>query len=56
VNLREQQAAVAALSLVEVLEEHFRSLAEYRAVVGLPYDEVVAGGAIGSGAPAGAQR
>lgn len=56
VNLREQQAAVAALSLVEVLEEHFRSLAEYRAVVGLPYDEVVAGGSIGSVAPADAGR
>ena len=56
VNLREQQAAIAAQSLVEVLEEHFRALAEYRAVVGLPYDEVVAGGAIGSSAPDGAQR
>jgi len=40
VNLREQQAALAAASLVDVLDEHFRSLAEYRAVLGVPYDEV----------------
>lgn len=48
VNLREQQAAIAAATLVDVFEEYFRSLAEYRAVLGLPYDEVVAGHAIGA--------
>jgi cobalt-zinc-cadmium efflux system outer membrane protein len=39
-NLREQQAALAAASLVDVLDEHFRSQARYRAVLGIPYDEV----------------
>jgi outer membrane protein TolC len=41
VNLREQQAAVAAAALVDVFEEYFRALAQYRAVLGLTYDEVV---------------
>lgn len=40
VNLREQQAALAAAALVDVLDEYFRSLAEYRAALGIPYDEV----------------
>lgn len=48
VNLREQQAALAAAGLVDVLEEYFRASAEYRAVLGLPYDEVVAGAALGT--------
>ncbi len=47
VNLREQQAAAAAGGLVEVYEEYFSALAQYRFALGLPYDEVVAGGAIG---------
>jgi len=47
VNVREQQTAAAASSLVETLAEYFLALAEYRAVLGLPYDEVVAGGEIG---------
>lgn len=38
VNLREQQAAAAAAGLVETLTEYFRALAQYRAVVGLPYE------------------
>lgn len=37
VNVREQQAAVAAASVVTVLEEHFRSLARYRVVLGVPF-------------------
>lgn len=37
VNVREQQAAVAASGVVEVLEEHFRSLALYRVVLGVPF-------------------
>lgn len=37
VNVREQQAAVAAAGVVEVLEEHFRSLALYRVVLGIPF-------------------
>lgn len=48
VNVREQQTAFAASSLVETLAEYFRALAEYRAVLGLPYDEVVAGARIGT--------
>lgn len=55
VNLREQQAAAAAGGLVDVYEEYFRALAEYRAALGLPYDEVLAGGAIGD-LPAPEQR
>jgi outer membrane protein TolC len=51
VNLREQQAALAAASLVDVLEEHFRSLTDYRAALGLAYDEVVAGGSLGGRRP-----
>ena len=39
VNLREQQAALAQLAEIEVLSEHFRALARYRAVLGIPYDE-----------------
>ena len=35
--------------MIDVLAEHFRSLADYRAVLGLPYDEVVAGTAVGGG-------
>ena len=42
VNLREQQTASAASMLVDVLAEHFRSLADYRASLGLPYDELIA--------------
>ena len=41
VNLREQQTASAASKLVEVIAEHFRSIADYRASLGLPYDEVL---------------
>lgn len=37
VNLREQQAAAAAASFVDVLEKYFRALAGYRAVLGVPY-------------------
>lgn len=48
VNLREQQSAFASASLVEVLSDHFQALAKYRAVIGIPYDEVVRGEAIGS--------
>ncbi len=50
-NLREQQTAVAAAALVDVVGEHFRALAAYRAVLGLPYDEVVAGQPVGGTAP-----
>ena len=50
VNLREQQTAAAAGVMIDVLAEHFRALADYRAVLGLPYDEVLAGAAVG-GAP-----
>lgn len=50
VNLREQQTAAAASAMIDVLAEHFRSLTDYRAVLGLPYDEVLAGGAVGGGA------
>ena len=39
VNLREQQAAVAAASLVDVLQLYFRALAAYRAVLGIPHGE-----------------
>jgi outer membrane protein TolC len=38
VNLREQQAAVAAAKLVDDLHEYFRALAVYRAVLGIPYE------------------
>lgn len=38
VNVREQQAALAAAAEVEVLEEHFRSIARYRVVLGLPFE------------------
>ncbi len=47
VNLREQQTASAASMLVDVVAEHFRALADYRASLGLPYDEIVAGRAPG---------
>ncbi len=40
VNLREQQTASAASTLVDVITEYFRSFANYRASVGVPYDEV----------------
>ncbi len=41
VNLREQQTASAASKLVDVVAEHFRSIADYRASLGLPYNEVL---------------
>ncbi len=41
VNLREQQTAAAAAMLVDVVAEHFQSLANYRASLGVPYDEVL---------------
>lgn len=47
VNLREQQTAAAAGAMIDVLAEHFRALADYRAILGLPYDEVLAGAAVG---------
>lgn len=40
VNLRERDTAAAASNLVDNLAEHFRALAEYRASLGVPYDEV----------------
>jgi outer membrane protein TolC len=49
VNLREQQTAAAAGAMIDVLAEHFRSLADHRAVLGIPYDEVLAGAAVGGG-------
>ena len=52
VNLREQQTALAAAALVEVLAEYFQALADYRAVIGIPYDEVRAGASLG-GTPRG---
>ena len=39
VNVREQQTAAAASSLVDVLAGHYKALADYRAVLGVPYDE-----------------
>lgn len=50
VNVREQQAAHAAAVLVDVLDDHFRALVQYRAVLGLPYDEVLAGEEVGGSA------
>jgi outer membrane protein TolC len=47
VNLREQQTALAAASLVDVLAEHFMALTDYRAVLGIPYDEVRSGEGVG---------
>ncbi|MGK0480906.1 MAG: outer membrane protein TolC [Planctomycetota bacterium] len=41
VNLREQQTASAASMLVDVVAEHFRAVADYRASLGIPYDEVL---------------
>ena len=41
VNLREQQTASAASRLVDVVAEHFQAIANYRASLGLPYDEVL---------------
>ncbi|MEM8710293.1 MAG: TolC family protein [Planctomycetota bacterium] len=43
VNLREQTTASAASILVDVIAEHFRAVADYRASLGLPYDEVLRG-------------
>lgn len=43
VNLREQQTASAASTLIDVVSEHFQSLSEYRASLGIPYDESVPG-------------
>ena len=40
VNLREQQTASAASTLVDVITEYFRFFAIYRASVGVPYNEV----------------
>ncbi|MEM9381203.1 MAG: TolC family protein [Planctomycetota bacterium] len=40
VNIRERDTAAAASNLVDSLAEHFRALAEYRASLGVPYDEV----------------
>lgn len=42
VNLREQQSAVAEAGLVDVLDEHFRALARYYAVLGVPYGDLAA--------------
>ncbi|MHC4892935.1 MAG: TolC family protein [Planctomycetota bacterium] len=39
VNLREQQAAVAAAELVAALEGYFAALTAYRAAIGVPYLE-----------------
>lgn len=47
VNLRESQTAVAAAALVDVVAEHYLALAGYRAVLGLPYDEILDGGPVG---------
>ena len=47
VNVREQQSAVAEAVLIDVLVEHFIGLTTYRAVLGLPYDEVLDGGRVG---------
>ncbi|MEM6674923.1 MAG: TolC family protein [Planctomycetota bacterium] len=41
VNIREQDTARAEADLVDVIAEHFRSLAVYRARLGVPYDEVL---------------
>jgi outer membrane protein TolC len=40
-NLRENQAALAGVAHVAVLQEHFSAIASYRAVLGLPYEGVV---------------
>lgn len=40
VNIRERRTASAASSLVDVTSEFFRSFVDYRASVGVPYDEV----------------
>lgn len=40
VNIREQQTAAAAAKLVDAIALHFLALAEYRASLGVPYDEV----------------
>ena len=44
VNLREQQTASAQASEVDSQREYFTALADYRAVLGLAYDEVVPSG------------
>lgn len=41
VNLREQQTAAAQASEVDSQREYFTALADYRAVLGLAYDEAV---------------
>ncbi|MEM7306623.1 MAG: TolC family protein [Planctomycetota bacterium] len=46
VNLREQQAAEAAASLVAVLRDHYVALAAYRAVLGIPHAPAGMPGAI----------
>lgn len=40
VNIRERETASAASRLVDVTAEFFRSFVDYRASVGVPYDEV----------------
>ena len=40
-NVREQQAVLASESLVSVLEQHFATVARYRAVLGVTYDEAL---------------
>ncbi len=40
VNIRERRTASAASSLVDVTAEFFRAFVDYRASVGVPYDEV----------------
>lgn len=41
VNIREQLSASAASDLVDIVAEHFRAVADYRASLGVPYDEVL---------------
>ncbi len=38
---------MAASALVDIMAEHYLALAGYRAVLGLPYDEVLAGEPVG---------
>lgn len=42
-NVREQQAVLASEELIAVLEEHFASLARYRAVLGVGYEDLTPG-------------
>jgi outer membrane protein TolC len=52
VNVREQQAAVAAAGLVDVLDVHFRSLARYTTVLGVPWAELATSASAADGANA----